>query len=226
MNRAASRTPGRAHTSRGDHSDRGISLAELLVAMMIMTMVTVAVITLTLGTQRTNGRAWGRTDDTTSAQYAFRVIEKAVPYALRPARYSEAMTTPVLYGDASRIDVIIRDPDATGDYVLVEFEFAQEQLVERRTSLTDVNDVDDLRALLPLSAGCATRACSTRTLVDGVLSGSSLTYLNQDAAAIDPGGAVEAVEFTVEVRTNPRQQETASIHRDRIHLKNSGKASA
>jgi len=225
VNRAVARLR-RSTALHGTDAERGMSLAELLVAMTIMAMVAVAVVTLTIGIQRTNGRAWGRTDDTTAAQYAFRVIEKAVPYALRPQAYAEAMTTPVLAGDGNRLDVIIRDPDSVENYVLVEFEIADQQLVERRTSLADIADADELRALLPLSAGCEARTCETRTLVDGLLDGSGLDYLDRESATVEASGAVAAIEFTLVVRTNPRQQETPSTHRDRIHLKNVGKASA
>ncbi|WP_263118797.1 prepilin-type N-terminal cleavage/methylation domain-containing protein [Cellulomonas sp. RIT-PI-Y] len=223
------RLPVRTGALRPQGRDEGLTLAELLVAMSILTMVMVATVTLTIGIQRTDAKSWGRTDDTLSAQYAIRVIERAVPYALRAEPFAEAMTSPVLGGSASSLAVLIRDPDADAtsatvaadELVLVEFEVAGDRLVERRTPVAGVADATELRALLPLSAGCSGRTCETRVLVDGVQSGTGFTYLDAHGTEIDASAAVEAVEVTLVVRTSPQRQEIASTHSDRIHLKNS-----
>lgn len=219
----------RTAAPRPHRDDAGLSLAELLVAMSILTMVMVATITLTIGIQRTDAKSWGRTDDTLAAQYAIRVIERAVPYALRAEPFAEAMTSPVLDGGASSLAVLVRDPDApttsaavtADDLVLVEFEMTDHRLVERRTPVGDVADADALRALLPLSDTCAGRTCETRVLVDGLVDGSTFTYLDAHGTEIDASAVVDAVAVSLEVRTSPQRQDVASEHSDLIHLKNS-----
>ncbi|HEY0217386.1 MAG TPA: hypothetical protein VGC57_13440, partial [Cellulomonas sp.] len=89
--RAAGRGP-RAVAS----GDDGITLAELLVSMVIMSMTVLATVTLTVGMQQTDSTTRVRSDDTSAAQYAMRVISRDVPYALRPAVFASQMSSPVL----------------------------------------------------------------------------------------------------------------------------------
>lgn len=199
--------------------------------MVIMGMVVLATVTLTVGMQRTDAGTWGRTDDTTSAQYAMRVISKAVPYALQPAVFADAITEPLLEATDTRLAVVIRDPDSTAtsgasttvtspeDLLLVEVEIVGGVLTERRTALGDLSDGDELLAALPLSSTCALRSCTTRVLVDGLETGSGFRYLDQDGVEVSADIA-RAVEVTLVVLTSPGRQDVASTHRQRIYLKN------
>jgi type II secretory pathway component PulJ len=210
-------------------ADDGITLVELLVAMVIMSMVVLATVTLTVGMQRTDSGTWGRTDDTTAAQYAMRVISRSVPYALHPAPFADAIESPVLVAEQSRLAVVIQDPHrsagptagvgtATEALLLVEFEVAGGALTERRTSLDGIDDGAELLALLPLSSGCTLRDCETRVLADGVQTGTGFRYLDADGAVTT--AAVRSVDVTLVVLTAPERQSVASTHRQRIHLKN------
>ncbi|HEY0188699.1 MAG TPA: prepilin-type N-terminal cleavage/methylation domain-containing protein [Cellulomonas sp.] len=219
-------------TRRAGHrsADAGITLAELLVSMLIMSMVTLATVTLTVGMQRTDAGTVARTDDTTAAQYAFRVISRAVPYALRPAVFADVLGSPLLEAGDSRLAVVIQDPDlvAAGSVatdpaaglLLVEVEVLDGTLVERRTALDGVGDGTALLDLLPLSTGCATRDCTTRVLVDGVESGTGFRYLDAEGAPTTLAADVRSVEVTLVVVTNANRQSVASTHRERIYLKN------
>jgi hypothetical protein len=209
-------------------ADDGITLAELLVSMVVMSMVVLATVTLTTGMQRTDASTWGRSDDTTAAQYAMRVISRSVPYAVRPAVFASVMDSSVLVAADDRLDLVIRDPDATWtsggataeDLLLVELEIVDGVLTERRTALDDVADGDALLDLLPLSTGCTSRDCSTRVLVDGTQDGSGFVYLDQDGEETTSTGSVRAVEVTLVVLTEPQRQDVPSTHRQRIYLKN------
>jgi hypothetical protein len=158
-----------------------------------------------------------------------RVISRSVPYALHPAPFADAIESPVLVAEQSRLAVVIQDPHrsagptagvgtATEALLLVEFEVAGGALTERRTSLDGIDDGAELLALLPLSSGCTLRDCETRVLADGVQTGTGFRYLDADGAVTT--AAVRSVDVTLVVLTAPERQSVASTHRQRIHLKN------
>ncbi|HEY0217890.1 MAG TPA: hypothetical protein VGC57_15980 [Cellulomonas sp.] len=202
--------------------DDGITLAELLVSMVIMSMTVLATVTLTVGMQQTDSKTRVRSDDTSAAQYAMRVISHDVPYALRPAVFASAMPSPVLVATDTTLAVVVDENglDVPDGLVLVEITVANGRLTETRTAVDDLTSGDELAAALPSSGACAVRTCSTRVLVDGVRDGTGFRYLTSTGTVTTDADEVRSVEVTLVVATDADLQPTPSTHRQRIYLKN------
>ncbi|WP_454048520.1 PulJ/GspJ family protein [Cellulomonas sp. Marseille-Q8402] len=73
--------------------DRGTTLAELLVVMMILGIVVAATATLTIGFQRTNAQTVVRQDQVDAARTASERMSKTVRTAVKPSQLSPGCTS-------------------------------------------------------------------------------------------------------------------------------------
>jgi type II secretory pathway component PulJ len=216
--------------------DDGITLVELMVAMALTSLVLIATLMLLGGIQRTDQATWGRTDDTTAAQYAFRVAERDLAYALLPSRFGDVFSTPVLSASAESVTVLVREERtasavgevADGTLVVVQLAVDGGVLTETRAPADALADGAALSAVLPVSDHCGAELdCTSRVLVDGAEDGTGFAYLDASGAAIPLTGSTagdprkaRSIELTLLVRTDPDRQAVASTHRQRIYLKN------
>jgi prepilin-type N-terminal cleavage/methylation domain-containing protein len=77
----------RARSARGG-KDRGTTLTELLVVMLIMGVVAAATTALTIGFQRTNAEGVARQDQIDTARTAVEAITKTIRTAVKPVQIS------------------------------------------------------------------------------------------------------------------------------------------
>ncbi|WP_456824789.1 PilW family protein [Cellulomonas sp. P5_E12] len=78
---------------RDRRDERGTSLAELLVTMMILSVVIAATATLTIGFQRTNAQSIGRQNQIDVARAASERLSKVVRTAVKPSQLVECVTS-------------------------------------------------------------------------------------------------------------------------------------
>jgi prepilin-type N-terminal cleavage/methylation domain-containing protein len=77
---------GRARRALREQNERGSSLTELLVVMLIMGIITAAVASLTIGFQRTNAQNITRQDQIDAARTAVERVSKTVRTAVKPSQ--------------------------------------------------------------------------------------------------------------------------------------------
>jgi prepilin-type N-terminal cleavage/methylation domain-containing protein len=83
-----------------DQRERGSSLTELLVVMLIMGIITAAVASLTIGFQRTNAQNISRQDQIDAARTAVERISKTVRTAVKPSQLTTTCTLTFCTEDA------------------------------------------------------------------------------------------------------------------------------
>lgn len=86
----------------GAPADAGVTVAELVVAMMILVVVMLGVAATTQGVERTDRESTRRVDDTAEAQYALQLLSRAVARAV----------VPTSLGGSARTAVLVSEPDA------------------------------------------------------------------------------------------------------------------
>ncbi|MGV8967937.1 MAG: PulJ/GspJ family protein [Cellulomonas sp.] len=78
------------HRVARNHADRGTTLTELLVVMLIMGIVTAATAALTIGFQRTNAQNVSRQDQIDTARTAVEAMSKTIRTAVKPVQISSS----------------------------------------------------------------------------------------------------------------------------------------
>lgn len=186
--------------------DAGVTVAELLVAMMILAVVMLGVAATTQGVERTDRESARRVDDTAEAQYALQLLSRAVTRAVVPASLGGTERTAVVEAEPGRL-VLYANLDNPGNTVgpsRVEYVLdggVLTQTVRRPVegdAATYCADDDDT----PDCEGRVTRLVLARHLRNGA-DDPLFAYRDADGEPTTEPARVRAVEVALVVQHDP-----------------------
>lgn len=186
--------------------DAGVTVAELVVAMLVMAVVMLGVAATTSGVERTDRESSRRVDDTAEAQYALQLLSRAVTRAVVPTALGGTGRSAVVTAEPDVL-VLHADLDNPGNAVgpsRVEYVLADGVLTQtvRRPVEGDRGTYCEDADESPGCEGRVTRLVLARHLRNG---GDDPLFAYRDAAGdptTDPA-RVRAVEVALVVQHDP-----------------------
>ncbi len=231
--------------------DRGTSLTELMVVMLIMGVVVAATVTLTIGFQRTNAENMGRQDQIDAARTVVERMGKTLRTAVKPSQLISRCS-----GSACEVDAFFTAKDFTVQFYAnldnpnntvgpskvsytVETAGPDAGVLTEKVQTPEPRPVDGSTGYTycnPEAVGASTECRShltTRRLAEGVVTTSGtpvLAYYDSSGNRLVPSASglsaddlekVLSIELVVEVQSTAVTKPAPTTYIQRITLPNS-----